>query len=539
MGLLDLFGRTNGHAPITSDRELKEAATQALKEIAAERDRLGGGVTMLQERLLELEMALEADNWMPWGDRSDGAEFSREGLATLVRLARLYYLKNPLIRRAVEVSALYVWGQDLTVRARNPEVDAVVQAFWDANKRALTGQQASRMLEVELKVTGNVFLALFPSATDGAVKVRTVPVEEIREVIRNPEDRLEPWYYRRVWMQPSVDGRTAERMEALYPDWRYRPAEKPAVIGTTPVIWDASLCHVKVGGFQHWAFGVPETYAAQDWARAYKESLEDDSTRSRALARFALILSTPGGKRGVAAAKSKLGTTYAQSDLAGDTNPPPLAGSTFIGGENVDLKAMSVGGAMPPADHSRPLRVMTAAGVGLSDVFFGDPDQGNLATATTLDRPTELQFSERRGLWRDTFADLIQFVIDRAATAPSGPLRSWAGTVSSDGVVELRDDPATGEPPDRHVDLDWPDLLEADVTKRVGAIVSAATLDGKTPAGTIPAETVSRLLLSALGVDDLDEELGKLFPDDGEPQVEGLAEALREFRALIRERLAN
>lgn len=528
MGLLDLLGRSNGHAP-SADRQLRE--------IAAERDRLGGGVAVLQERLAELELALEADSWVPWGDRSDGGEFSRDGLDRLVRQSRLFYLKNPLIKRAVEVSALYVWGQDLTVKAAHPDVDALIQSFWDANKRALTGQQASRALEVELKCTGNVFLALFVNPIDGAVKVRPVPVEQIREVLTNPDDRQEPWYYRRRWSQTDLEGR-ATQQEALYPDWRYRPADMPAVIGRTPVEWGASLCHVKVGGFIHWLFGCPETYAAQDWARAYKESLEDDSTRSRALARFALILSTPGGKRGVAAAKSRLGTTYGNSELA-DTNPPPLAGSTFIGGEGADLKAMSVGGAMPPADHSRPLRIMAAAGMGLPDHFF-DADVGNHATASTLDRPTELASNERRNLWNDTLGDLLAFVIDRAATAPLGPLRKWAAGTDADGAVEWNDDPETGEPLDVHVDLDWPDLLEADVTKRVGAIVSAATLDGHPAVGTIPAETLSRLLLGALGVDDMDEELETLFPDDGAPVEAGaLAEALRDFRALVRERLAN
>jgi hypothetical protein len=218
--------------------------------------------------------------------------------------------------------------------------------------------------------------------------------------------------------------------------------------------------------------------------------------------------------------------------------PWPASRSTFIGAEGVDLKAMSVGGAMPPADHSRPLRVMTAAGVGLPDTFFGDADVGNHATASTLDRPTELMANERRNLWRDTYSDLLAFVIDRAATAPLGPLRKWAAAVNPDGTVLWRDDPATGEPFDVHVDLDWPDLLEADVTKRVGAIVSAATLDGHPAVGTIPPETLSRLLMGALGVDDLDDELETLFPDAaGDQQAEGLTEALRDFRALVKQQL--
>ena len=521
----------NGHTAAPPDSE------RLLREVTAQRD---ATTLLLQERLQELELALENEAWVPWGDRSAGGEFSREGLATLVRLSRLFYLKNPLIHRAVEVKALYVWGQDLTVHAQQADVDAVIQAFWDANKRSLTGQQASRALEVERQVTGNVFLALFAHPADGSVKVRSIPVEEVRAVLTNPDDRLEPWYYRRCWTQTDLEGRT-QAMERLYPDWRYAPSTRPDTIAGVPVEWDVPVLHVKSGGFLHWLFGIPEHYSAQDWARAYKESLEDDATRSRALARFALMLSTPGGKRAVAASKAKLNTTYAGNELVSDTNPPPLAGSTFIGAEGTELKAMSVGGAMPPADHSRPLRVMTAAGVGLPDTFFGDPDQGNLATASTLDRPTELAMSETRQLWRDTFGELLQWVIDRAALAPLGPLRTWVLGVNPDGSVEWRDDPETGEPLDTHLDLDWPDLLEPDITKRVGAIVSAATLDGHPAVGTLSPRTLSQQLMAALGIDDVDEELEALFPEteDGGVQPESLAEALRDLRALVKRQMAD
>ena len=45
-------------------------------------------------------------------------------------------------------------------------------------------------------------------------------------------------------------------------------------------------------------------------------------------------------------------------------------------------------------------------------ILSGDLDQGNLATAKTLDRPTELAMMDRQQLWADIFQRLINYQID-------------------------------------------------------------------------------------------------------------------------------
>jgi len=143
---------------------------------------------------------------------------------------------------------------------------------------------------------------------------------------------------------------------------------------------------------------------------------------------------------------------------------------------------------------------MAAAALGIPDHFY-DANQSNLATSKTLDRPTELRFNERRQLWRDVLTDLCQWVIDRDIEATRGLLR--------------------GVPTDeaRQVDLSWPDLLEPDVVARVGAVVDATTLAGREPAGTISQETTSRLLLSALNVENIDEELARVEAERAEREA--------------------
>lgn len=548
MPLLDVFRRTE--PDVTSLRESAGAAAVASAQIE-----------LLEARLIELEEQLDGWQRMDW--MHGAAELSRGALMSIVRQARLNYLKNPLVQRGVHVQRDYVFGQGVNVHARHPLVDEVVQEFWDDldNKLELTSHTARMGKEVELQVAGNLFFVLFPNRSTGHVKVRTVPFEEIDDVIRDPEDRKKTWFYVRVWTVDEFDletGQTKPRqMKAYYPDWHYKPIERPSSIGGAPVQWDTPMFQVKVGGFDSWKFGVSEVYASLDWARAHKEMLEDDATRSRALARFAWSLTTKGGKQAVAAAKSKLGTTFATgSGTQLETNPPPTVASTWIASESVDMKPMQVAGATMPTDHTRPFKLMVAAALGLPETFFGDADVGNHATASTLDRPTELKMEGRRELWAGVLHELLDYVVDQAAAAPSSSLPGTVTTGLGGQEITLGEDPETGEEIDRHVDIDFPALLEHSVTETIGAIVEAATLNGHPSIGVMPQKTLSRLLLVALGVDQVDEVLEELYPDEGagggslptgqpgvppepasagsgSPEPPGLAEAVRELRGAI------
>jgi hypothetical protein len=61
---------------------------------------------------------------------------------------------------------------------------------------------------------------------------------------------------------------------------------------------------------------------------------------------------------------------------------------------------------------------MVAAAMNIPDtILSGDVDQGNLATSKTFDRPTELAFMVRQGLWRQVEEDILLEVI-KASVRP-------------------------------------------------------------------------------------------------------------------------
>lgn len=471
----------------------------------------------LSERLAALEMALETADWRRLTMDAEN-EFSREGLRDITQLARIMALKNPLIKRGVEVQRLYVWGQGWSVKAADEQIGAVLTAFLDDPKnQPELSHQARQAKETELQTDGNLFFCFFPNTTTGKVRIRSICFDEIESIITDPQDRKTPWYYRRQWTQDSTNTLTGavetRQMAAYYPDWQYNPTVKPPSIGAVPVRWESPICHVKTGGYSNWMFGCSEIYASIDWARAYKEFLEDWASIVRAYRRFAFQLSTPGGKQGIAAAKTKLSSTYGNAGTGSEGNPPPVVGSTFITGGDAQLTPVRTSGATVAAEDGRRLLLMVAAATGLPETFFGDVSVGTLATATSLDRPTELAMKDRQTLWADIYDGIFDYVLLWAVKAPRGELRGL-GTVQTtveDGQRYERVEWGAGI--DGHVDIDFPPVVSGDFEARIKAIVSATTLDGKPLAGTLDLATVARLMLSALGEDDIDSTLERLFPD--------------------------
>lgn len=478
----------------------------------------------LAESMATLERQMVDDGWRRLTTQLD-REFTRDGLDDLMRISRAMYLSHPLIQRAVNVRAYYTWAQGVHVTAEDDHVQAlVVEPMMEdhGNKKEIFGHQARILTDVDQSVDGNVALALWTTAK-GDVSIRTVPAEEVREVISDPDDRCAIWFYRRCWVEDRFDLKTGYSVptprEVFYPDWRYAltATSKPKSIGGIEVQWDAPIIHQCTGGLKNMSFGIPETYAALDWARAYQKFLEDWHTIVASLARFAWRMTTKGSK--IQRAKTRLGSTITPDEPV-ETNRAPGAGGVFVGGESDSMTPIAKSGATTSADDARPSRLMIAAAMDLPDtILSGDADQGNLATAKTLDRPTELAIRSRQSMWADLYRDIFAYAIE---------VKQKAGQLG--GVEDLG------------VTVSFPEVIQHDTESMVNAIVAAATLSGSIDAGTIPGEQLSRMLLQALGVEDidavledLDDEAAHAQIDDLPPEArEALVEAVAQLTALVK-----
>lgn len=461
-------------------------------------------IETLQETIAALELAMEDSGWQRLGD--EGREFSADARKRIRALSRLMVLKNPIVKRGVAVQMFYVFAQGMTVKAVEPAIDQVLQSFLDdeKNQAELTSHLARMAKEKELQTDGDLFFIFFPDARTGQVRVRTIPPEEIADILANPDDAKDPRFYKRVrW-------RGSEMQTAYYPDWRYTPRTRPAQIDGATVAWASPVYHVKVGAFSDWKFGCPETYAALDWARAYKEFLEDWATFTRALSRYAHKLMTRGGKDGVAAAKRKLNTTLGTTTgTTPETNPPAVTGATWIGAEGNDIQPFRIGGANVSMEDGRRMLLMVAAAMGLPETFFSDVSVGTLATATSLDRPTELQMRARQTMWTDIHKAILNYVLLWSVKAPQGALRTLGRIERTRDGDELTERVVWSEAIDPTFAITFPPVVAADRAADVSAVVNLATVGGK-PLEALDLRSYLKLALTAIGAENVDAMIDQI-----------------------------
>jgi phage portal protein, SPP1 gp6-like len=465
---------------------------------------------LLQERIAELEFALDDAGYERIGDSNFDKQFTKASIDKIAAMARVYWLKNPLIKRAVATQANYVFGQGVDVVAADEDVQTVVDAFMEdsKNRAELTGEQAMLTKETELQVTSNLFFTFFTDPLNGATRVRTIPLSEITRIIYNPDDSKEPWYYYRQWQQPKeVGSQKYEMHQAMYPDINYMPkGGLPKHFNGIEVMALNPVYHVKTNCLSDMEYGVSEIYAAIDWAKAYKDFLEDWYTIVKSLSKFAWKATSKSGATGVAQAKQVL-----EGAINGGSNPmnsdlPGQAAQVWMSSDNFDLAPMPKSGATVAVDDGRRALLMVCAATGIYEHYFGDPSTGNLATAKAMEQPMLLMFQERQELWTDVFNTILGYVINQSALKPGGKLR---GVMSfndyGESYVDMGDT-------DRSVDVKFPPILQEDVNERIDAIVKSVTLSGQTPANTIDLKTATTQMLTALGEDT--DIVDKLFPDD-------------------------
>lgn len=502
-------------SPWPADRA---ATTQQLTEQLAASEAM---VDLLVEdaSTAALELAAEDRGWASAALRLEH-DFSREGIGRIVRNCVVMSIASPLVKRALQLRAGYVWGQGVSIQARAGEADAqdvnaVLQGFLDdeGNQKAFTSAQAREQAERTLGTEGNWFLAFFPDPTTGHVQVRTVPFAEILDKHTNPDDRDEDWFFLREYavtiIEPGfIPGTTRSRWErrrVLHPALGYWPVQRPKAIDNIPVQWDQPILHVTVNKPAHAKWGIPDAYAALPWARAYEEFLTDWAKLVKALSKFAWRLTGDRGRKVQAAAdKVRASLPLPGSDVPGMGS---TAGATAAMGPGANLEAIPKSGATIDSESGRPLAAMVAAAFGISVVsLLADPGvTGARAVAETLDKPEVLEMSMRQELWASVIRRVAGYVVDQAVKAPSGPLQ---GTTTVDAASGRQTTILAGDV-DRTIEVVFPDLNELDPVALVNAIVAASGTQ------TLPEPWIAKALLRALGEQNVDEVIDPMLDDQG------------------------
>lgn len=499
MALLDRF-----RAPATEAGE----PSVPLAEHAA----VANELELAQESLAGLEqLAREDIGWRKLG-MEQAQQFTRAGLITIHAACLAAFTKSPLIGRGLRIRRNYVWGSGVEIAAREATdgdtsgVNDLVQAFIDSPEyqRTLGSAQAREERETDLGTKGEFFILAVHDTTASTVRPRLIPAAQITDYIANPDDVTDVWFYKREWTTNRVELATGKRQTLRQVEWHpvldYRPdvGKRITAIAGAQVRWDAPIQHCAVNSYTDAPWGIPDSYAAIDWARAYADFLTQWSVLMRALSRYAWRTTAPGAR----AAKVR-------QSLANGAGSDPLTGAAPVGGHAVmtadaTLEAIPKSGATIDAGSGKPLAGMVAAALDVPiTMLLGDPGvTGAQAVATTLDRPTEDSARARQSVWVDWIKALLAHVI---------------AVAQEDGELSL---PA-GEKPT--IDVSFPPVEQESVATKLQALTLAEGLP-------IPPLLIVRLALEALGVEDIDEVLEEMTDENGQlidPRVNAAVQAVQ------------
>ena len=481
----------------------------------------------------DIELALQNIEWrreinLSW------LEFSRWGIQQIILISRLHYNKNPWIQRGINIVSAYIFGRGVEVMSEDDDANDVLKDFFHRNKSTL-GQASLVELQKRLMYDGQIFFAFFADKVkSGNVNVRTIDATEISEIITDPDDTDKHWFYKREWTQKVFNQSTGaytalQPMKAYYPSLNYVPVatDKQDAINGDPIMWENPVLMFKGGsGVSKWHFDCPRVYAALDWAKAGRKWLEACATVNLALAQFSMILTTKGGQQALAGAKQQLSTTVGPTSNLWDINPTAVNGSIFASGPGTTLQAFKTQGAGGDPNQVDEYRNMTACVLEIPPTFLGDMDTSNLATATSLDRPTELSMLVKQEGWRECLLTIATFVLNVNQGAAGGKLREATGkhtkrVVEARRVYKLNGTwayEAKKKGFDTAEDLElkciFPAIREGDLPVLVKAIAEAMTLDNK--GGQIVGidEKVGvGLLYEQLGVENAGDILEEQYPD--------------------------
>ena len=458
-------------------------------------------------------------------------EFSRWGIQQIILISRLYKLKNPIVNRLVNVCAAYVFARGVDVTTDDQDANATLDDFFKRNQRTL-GHAALMAHEQSKDTDGNLFFTLFADKTNtGLVDLRTIDAAEIMNIVTNPEDADEPWYYHRIWTQRGFDPTTGavnvEPMEAWYPALGFDPATRETAINGIPIRWESPVYHRKCGGVGKWLFGCPRIYPMLDWAKEARRWVESCASRLHALAQIAVSLTTKGGQAALAAQKQQLQTTVGPSANIWDTNPPS-ENAIFGSGPGTKLEAFNAKVGMLDVSGARELKLWCCMVKGVPETFLSDVSTGNLATATSLDRPTETVMLELQEEWVEDLVVIATYVLAVSKGAANGRLReALMARKSAPADVQIREcsrerKPSGGwryveaakDPKSIRVRVEFPAIREGDTAAQVLSTVAAMTLQNKGGQVTgIDEKEGVKILFRLLDREDGDEITEKMYPD--------------------------
>lgn len=347
--------------------------------------------------------ALDAPVSMPVEDPLEEWDYTtRRDVLTNCHAA---YHRNPVAKRAIDLTQQFAVGKGHTVTAKNKDVQKVIDAFRANPENAL--HQHERTLLRDLQVDGELFIRFFSQG--GEVIMVALPPWYVVEIDTDPE------FFRRVRQYHVQYG---------------NPINGEAVDRWIPAV---EVLHVPINNHSYELRGRPDLYVILPWLKAYKDWLEDRYRQNKWRGVLLWWVKVAGAAAGTIAAK------------VAQWRNPPTSGSAYVSSDREEVQALTnPAGASDVSEDGRQIRIMAAMGIGLAEYMLGDGENANLATATAQQLPALWKFTDAQQImaemvWTPIYKRVILAAVD------AGKLPAEVEVQDTDGDPVPDTDPVPAE----------------------------------------------------------------------------------------------
>ncbi len=189
-------------------------------------------------------------------------------------------------------------------------------------------------------------------------------------------------------------------------------------------------------------WGWPLSVAGAPWLREHKRFRENRSAVAASRAMYTWKVGVKGGSRAVGSVQSQLASAFATGGSR-ETNPPPVAGSTWVENPAAVLEALSQKtGAGDAKEDGNALAWMGLLGLGVYPHYGGIGDVLRWATAQMLEGPILRQWSRYQLFWSAQFRTMVRIVLKfrekygGAGGVQGAEFETYEAEVSTDRLVE-------------------------------------------------------------------------------------------------------
>lgn len=506
-------------------------------------------------------------------------------METIRRLRRMRH-ENPLAKQGVRLIVRFTLGKGIRWISKNDKIREAIHEFWTDpdNRIVLTTHTSMKEFVDEVATDGEKFLACFEAPNvKPYLKLAEVPMEEIEDIIYDPDNRRVPIYYKRKFKELVYNGkderyqpknsRLANQHKILYyQDFRVSE-ERIKEVSDRIKIPEAKLAKAEGKPIKMIHFyanpiwtkngrrGISELFASREWFRVFREFMQDRAIINRAATAIAYERKVKGGPSAVANLSGTMGGhTVGESGVDSPVSSltRPVAGATYDSNEAVDLKWMkSDTGAAQAVQDGRQILMTAGAGMGTNIHYFGEGGDANLATAQAMELPMVKNYEDWQIWLASCFMDLFQYVLTLAfgENIPFEDSRTLEATDDqlrkiAPGTDELKLRPGNGNGTPARIEIpdvpkepakttvedviswDFPPIITKDVVKHMTAW---AQLTQQVAPGdmTVKIEAIKGAL-TVLGVANVDQLMDKIIAEE-----QALKDAKDAQAAAMLENLSN